>query len=95
MRLAAYATFVVAHITLPLFVISRCRCCPYASSVVAHMPIALNRAIIAKCDEIGAMGQTMVFRACARFVFLFVWSPVASMPGKVPTMQTGARRGTV
>jgi hypothetical protein len=59
------------------------------------MPIALNRAIVAKCDKIGAMGETMVFRACARFVFLFVWSPGDEMPGKVPTMQTGAKRGTV
>jgi hypothetical protein len=83
------------HMPAPLSVISRCCCLSYADIVVAHMSIALNEAIVTKCDKIGAMGQTMVFRACARFVFLFAWSPVASMPDKVPNHETGARCGAV
>ena len=55
-------------------------------------PFHGRQSIVKKCDEIGAMGQTMVFHAPVRVsFFLFVWSPGDGMPGKVPTMRTGAR----
>jgi hypothetical protein len=41
MRQGAYASTVVCDITLSLFVICRYRCCPYHTSVVAHITMPL------------------------------------------------------